>query len=453
MKLQFLGATGTVTGSKYLLEAGGHRILVDCGLFQGFKQLRLRNWAPLPVDPKSLSAVILTHAHIDHSGYLPLLVRDGFRGRVHCTRGTRDLCRVLLPDAGRLQEEEAQQANKHGWSRHKPALPLYTEKDALRALEQFDVADFGDRIEPVSGLSASLLPAGHILGAAIARIECEGRSIAFSGDLGRQNDLVMWPPAKVANTDYLVVESTYGDRSHEPTDAIEQLGEVIRRTARRGGVVLIPSFAVGRAQALLHGVHLLRTSGRIPAGLPIFLNSPMATDVTALYKRHRAEHRLSDDECEGMCRAARIVNTIDESRALNSQQGPMVIIAGSGMATGGRIVHHLKAFASDERNTIVLTGFQAGGTRGAAIEAGAEMLKIHGQYIPLRAEVASLRNLSAHADAAELIDWLRGFARPPRRTFITHGEPASADALRLKIEETLRWDCTVPEYRETVLLD
>ena len=452
MQLQFLGATGTVTGSKYLLQESASRLLVDCGLFQGYKQLRLRNWARPPFDPATLNAAVLTHAHLDHSGSLPRLVKAGYGGPVHCTSGTYDLCRLLLPDSGRLQEEEAELANRHGWSRHQPALPLYTEADAVAALERFEVHGFDEEFEAAPGLRVSFLPAGHILGAAMVQVRSGARTVLFSGDLGRPNDPIMRPPASVARADVLVVESTYGNRAHDPVDPQQRLGEVIARTIQRDGVVVIPSFAVGRTQSLLWAIHRLKATRVLPGELPVFLNSPMAVDATAIYRRHRAEHRLSPEECQAMCHAARFVNTVEESKRLNERRGPMVIIAGSGMASGGRVVHHLKAFAPDPRNTILFAGFQAGGTRGAAILEGAEAVKIHGQYVPVRAEVERIDNLSSHADAQEILAWLGGFTAPPARTFVTHGEPAAADALRQRIEEQLHWRCEVPDYRDTVTL-
>ena len=449
MEIRFLGATGTVTGSKYLLRSGRASVLVDCGLFQGFKQLRLRNRAPMPVAADAISAVVLTHAHIDHSGYLPLLVRSGFRGRVYCSEATRDLCRILLPDSGRLQEEDADYANRHGFSKHKPALPLYTEEDAKRCLKNFSPVPFS-RETAVADLRVSLLPAGHILGASIVRVEHGERVLVFSGDLGRPEDPIMAPPSEIRAADTLVVESTYGNRRHDRADPQIKLGEVIRRTSARGGVVVIPSFAVGRAQSLLYAIHRLKSECAIPAGLPVYLNSPMAADVTAIYRAHRGEHRLSAEQCDAMCRAAAVVGSAEDSKRLNERKGPMVILAGSGMATGGRVVHHLKTFAPDPRNTILFAGFQAGGTRGATILSGSDSVKIHGRYVPVRAEVDSLENLSAHADCAEILDWLRRFEHPPRQTFVTHGEPAAADAMRLKIEETLRWRVRVPDYLESV---
>jgi metallo-beta-lactamase family protein len=453
MELQFLGATGTVTGSKYLLRAAARTLLVDCGLFQGYKNLRLRNWQPFPFDPASLDAVLLTHAHIDHSGSVPLLVKRGYRGRIYCTQGTLDLCRILLPDSGWLQEEEAEYANRRGFSRHHPALQLYTREDAERCLDQFVAVDFDRPFTPAPGVEARFARAGHILGAATLAVAAERRRVVFSGDLGRPNDPIMHPPAVIEAADYLVVESTYGDRRHDPEDPTVKLADIINRTTQRHGVVLIPSFAVGRAQSLLYYIHRLKAEGRIPADLPVFLNSPMAQDATVLYRQHRDEHRLDAEQCYAMCHAARIINSVEESKALNNRRGPMVIIAASGMATGGRVVYHLKALAPDPRNTILFSGYQAGGTRGASILQGVPFVKIHGTQVPIKAEVDVLDNLSAHADSAEIIQWLRGFRHPPKETFITHGEPAAADALRLRIEAELGWRCRAPDQLETVTLD
>ncbi|WP_426397286.1 MBL fold metallo-hydrolase RNA specificity domain-containing protein [Ralstonia sp. R-29] len=451
MQLQFLGATGTVTGSKYLLRKENSTVLVDCGLFQGFKQLRLRNWEPLPIAASSIDAVILTHAHIDHSGYVPLLVRQGFRGKVYCSEATRDLCEILLPDSGRLLEEEAEYANRHGFSKHKPALPLYTREDAENCLKRFAPRPFGQEFEPAVGLQARQDSSGHMLGSSFVTLTDGERSILFSGDIGRPNDLVLRAPVRMPGADYLVVESTYGDRQHEPSDPLLKLGEVIKRTAARGGVVVIPAFAVGRAQSLMYCVHLLKERGAIP-NLPVYLDSPMAIDATRLYHKHRPEHRLSPQQCDAMCHAATLVKTVDESKMLSAQRMPIVIIAASGMATGGRVVHHLKALAPDRRNTILFAGYQAGGTRGAAILNGAPTVRIHGEDVPVRAEVASLDNLSAHADAGEILAWMRGFERAPRQTYVTHGEPAAADAMRIRIERELGWSARVPDYLQTVEL-
>lgn len=451
MEIAFLGATGTVTGSKYLLTIGSKKILVDCGLFQGFKQFRLRNWAPFPVDTTEIDAVILTHAHLDHSGYLPLLVKDGFAGKVYCSHSTRDLCAILLPDSGHLQEEEAEYANRHKYSKHAPALPLYTKADAEQSLRQLSPVDFETDIDLGGGVTLRFLPAGHILGSAFVLVRYAGTAILFSGDLGRPKDLIMSAPTLIHGVDYLVVESTYGNRRHDPSDPKAALAVIINRTVQRGGIIVIPAFAVGRAQTLLYLIYRLKIEGTIP-DIPVFLNSPMAAEATYLYCNHRGEHRLTPDQCRAMCRAAHMINSAEESKKVNRLRDPMILISASGMATGGRVLHHLKAFAPDPRNTILFVGFQAGGTRGAAMVNGAKSIKIHGEYIPVRAEVAVMENLSAHADYTEIMDWLSHFDSPPRKTFITHGEPAAADALRHRIEEKLGWHCRVPEYLERVSL-
>jgi len=449
MQLTFLGATGTVTGSKYLVTAGDRRILVDCGLFQGLKQLRLRNWEPPPIDPATVDAVVLTHAHIDHCGYLPLFVKNGFRGKVHCSSATGDLCGILLPDSAHLQEEEAEYANRRGFSKHSPALPLYTVEDAKRCLSRLAPLSFDKDVDLGGGLVLRFSHSGHILGAAFVELIHAGRRVLFSGDIGRPHDPMMPAPTPITQADYLIVESTYGDRRHDPADPRIKLAEIINRTVQRRGVVIIPTFAVGRAQELMYYIHQIKADRRIP-DLPVYLNSPMAVDATRIFHEHPSDHRLSPAQCDAMCRAATIVNTVEESKRLNSATEPMIILAASGMATGGRVVHHLKAFAPDAKNTILFAGFQAAGTRGAAMLAGAESVKIHGEYVPVRAEVALLSNLSAHADYEEILGWLAHFEGAPRQTFVTHGEPVAADAMRHHIEERLHWRCRVPDYKEHV---
>jgi metallo-beta-lactamase family protein len=449
LKLSFLGGAGTVTGSKFLVENADHRILIDCGLFQGFKTLRLRNWAPFPIDPRRIDAVVLTHAHLDHTGYLPLLVKHKFAGPIFCSQSTAAFCKILLPDAGHLQEKDAEYANRHGFSKHKPALPLYTLDDANRVLQRLEPIAF-DQIQNIpGGATATLRRAGHILGAASVQLDWAGIGAVFSGDLGRYDDPIMVDPVSVDNADYLLVESTYGNRRHEKRDPEVALAEIIGETVGRGGTVVIPAFAVGRAQTLLFHLHRLKVSGRL-RNVPVFLDSPMAVDASDVFCNHVQDHRLSAGECRDACAVAHYVRDVEQSKALTANPVPKVIVSASGMATGGRVLHHLKSYAPDAKNTILFAGFQAGGTRGAAMVAGADSIKIHGQYVPVRAAVKNLEMLSAHADADEILRWLRGFKKPPRTTFITHGEPAASDALRHRIEEEMGWPCLVPDHGQTV---
>lgn len=446
-RISFFGATQTVTGSRYLLTLGERRILVDCGLFQGYKHLRLKNWDAPPFEPGRLDAVVLTHAHLDHSGYLPLLVRKGFKGRIHATRATIELCGILLPDSGWLQEEQAQFANRHGFSKHSPALPLYTKKDAYECLKHFTAVSFGDITAPSPGFRAQFAPAGHLLGAASIRVEYGGKSVLFSGDVGRPDDPLMQAPVAPAASDYVVIESTYGDRTHPVQDPELELRDIAHRTFARGGVVLIPTFAVGRAQLLLLLIARLKARGEL-ADVPVYLDSPMAIDATELLTRFVSEHRLSRTDAAKVGRIAALVRTADESKALSRSRQPAIILAASGMATGGRVVHHLKTFLPDPRNTIVFSGFQAGGTRGAAMVAGSRQIRIHGESFPVLAEVSQLTSTSGHADANELIAWLKQIPSPPRQVFVTHGEPNASETLRQRIQAELGWSVSVPEYRD-----
>ena len=443
LTLTSLGGAGTVTGSKHLLEHDGRRILVDCGLFQGLKNLRELNWAKLPVDPASIDAVVLTHAHLDHSGYLPKLVRDGFRGPIVSTRATREVAELILKDSGHLQEKDAKYANRKGFSKHKPALPLYSLRDAERAMEFFSPVATHTPIDLPAGARLTLRRAGHILGAATAEIEWGGRRVVFSGDLGRYDDPVMHDPELVPPADSLVVESTSGNRLHERSDPTESLGQVIERTTARGGSVIIPAFAIGRAQSLLYHLWRLKQAGRLGL-IPVYLDSPMAIDATALLHAYREDHRLPPEVCEAVCAVATYTRDVEDSKAIMTNTVPKVIISASGMATGGRVLHHLKSLGPDRRNTIVISGFQAAGTRGRALADGARELKIHGQWVPMQAEVADLPMLSAHADADEILRWLGGFERPPRETFIVHGEASASEALRVRIDRDLGWQASVP---------
>lgn len=451
LTLTSLGGAGTVTGSKHLLTHDGKRILIDCGLFQGLKNLRDLNWEPFPVEPSSIDAVVLTHAHLDHSGYLPKLVRDGFRGHIFATPATRDVCELILTDSGHLQEKDAEYANRKGFSKHKPALPLYGVHDAEHSLEFFTPVDFGQRIPLPGGATLLFRHAGHILGAATAEIEWGGKRIAFSGDLGRYNDAVMVDPELTPQADYVIIESTYGNRLHKDADPTEALAAVVERTVARGGTVVIPAFAVGRAQSLLYHLWKLKSSGRL-SKTPVYLDSPMAIDATALLHAHNADHKLTSAECDATCKIATYTRSVEESKAITASPYPKVVISASGMATGGRVLHHLKAFASDSKNTILFCGFQAAGTRGQAMLQGAQEIKIHGQWISVRAEIADLPMLSAHADSTELLRWLSGFSRPPSRVFIVHGEPEASEGLRVRVERELKWTAVVPRQDQVFTL-
>ena len=449
--LRFLGATDTVTGSRYLLEGAGRRILIDCGLFQGFKRIRDRNRGPFPVLPSSIDAVLLTHAHLDHSGYVPALVRDGFQGTVHATAATTELCTLLLPDSGHLQEEEARYAGLHDYSSHHPPLPVYTAADAVRSLNSFEAHDFDSPVDLGGGIHATFVPAGHILGAAQIRLAIQGQRVHFTGDLGRPNDPLMHGPRPLETTDVLIVESTYGNRSHPAADPEAELGEVINRAAKRGGVVLVAAFAVGRAETVMLHLSRLRRRGAIP-DIPIYLNSPMAIDASGMYQRHPEEHRLHEREYTEMYRVATMTRSVDDSKLLNLRGGPMIIISASGMLTGGRILHHLQAYGPDPRNVVVLSGYQAPGTRGSALAGGSQHLRIFGQDIPIKAEVVVMESLSAHADSNEIIEWMRAVPQAPRMTYITHGEPDASDALRVRVRRGLGWNVRVPEHLEVVSL-
>jgi metallo-beta-lactamase family protein len=480
--ITFLGAARTVTGSKYLLDTGTSKVLIDAGIFQGLKELRDRNWQPLPFKPSELDAIVITHAHLDHVGYLPRIVAQGFRGKVFCTPGTQDLCRIVLPDSGRIQEEDAANANRNGYTKHAPALPLYTEADAYRAISQLQPVGY-DRVIPVApGVEVQFINAGHLLGSAYASIETAGRTILFGGDLGRFDRPVLPDPTLVDNADYLLVESTYGNRVHPKDDEGSKLAEIISATAARGGRVIIPAFAIGRVEELIYWLKRLEEQRRIPV-LPVFLDSPMAVDALTRYtsrlneldpdlqpeeRDEKAPHGPADHGdprdvrrmharrerqlCAFCTERFRAISSPQESRELTKSAMPAIIISASGMATGGRVLHHLRAALPDSRNTVLFVGYQAAGTRGRRLVDGEKTVKIHGEIVPVNADVELIDSMSAHADSAEILRWLGSFAAAPRMTFLVHGEPVAMESLSGLIHDKLGWATKIPNHGETVEL-
>jgi metallo-beta-lactamase family protein len=459
--LTFFGAARTVTGSKYLIEANGVRVMVDAGLFQGLKELRERNWQDLPIQASSIQAIVLTHAHLDHCGYLPRLVAQGFRGRVFCTAGTQDLCRIVLPDSAKLHEEDAEYANRHGFSKHSPALPLYREVDAARALTQLQPCGYERALPIGGGIEVEFINAGHLLGSAYVRMHVDGRTILFGGDLGRYGRPVLPDPAAVAGADYLLVESTYGDGLHEADDDGSRLAEIVTRTAHRGGKLIVPAFAIGRVEELLYWLKHLEAQKRIPV-LPVFLDSPMASAALARYSERVQEldadvqadpppHALQERElCIFCTERFHVIASVEESKQLTASKAPSIVISSSGMAEGGRVLHHLKAALPDARNTVLFAGFQGQGTRGRRLVDGEKRIKIHGEWIQVAATIERIDSMSAHADAGEIMRWLHGFTKPPIQTFIVHGEPAAQDALGARIQQELGWNHLAPEHRQRV---
>lgn len=449
MEIQFLGATKTVTGSKYLLKAD-KKVLVDCGLFQGLKELRLRNWQSLPIAPDSIDAVVLTHAHLDHTGYLPLLVKNGFCGKIYATPFTIELCKLLLLDSGHLQEEEARRANRLGYSKHKPALPLYTRDDAQAVFSLFKPISFHQDFS-VGDLHFRFNRVGHIFGAASLLVKCRKTSILFSGDLGRPNDPCVIPPEDITSADYLVIESTYGDRLHESVNPEDSLAEVVNKASQRGGTIIIPAFAVGRTQTIIYYLYHLKEAGKI-LNIPIFLDSPMAEDITDIMMQYASEHLLNRKTCDAIAKMVCYVKTIDESKQIDNYTYPKIIISASGMATGGRVLHHIKALAIDKRNMILFVGYQAAGTRGELLLRGKKEIKIFGATVTINAEIVELHNVSAHADYQEMLNWLGKPKIAPRKIFITHGEIQGATALQAKIQAAFGWSSVIPDYLQTEVL-
>lgn len=447
MKITFLGAAETVTGSKYLVEQGNTKILVDCGMFQGPKEIRNLNWQDFPIDPSRIDAIVVTHAHIDHTGYIPRFVNLGFTGKVYSSEGTFALCKILLRDSGAIQEEHARKVNKYGYSEHKPALPLYTKDDAEKSLQSFQTVQF-DIAFTIGSFTIKLTRAGHILGASSVQVSNGEKTITFSGDLGRPNQLLIKEPAVVQQTDYLVLESTYGNRRHEQSDPTKELGEIVNQTVAKGGKLIIPAFAVGRTQMLLYSLYQLKQQ-KIISDIPVFVDSPMATGVTELYCQFKDEHRLSTTECERVFDVATYIRTRDESKKLNFLKGPAIIIAGSGMLDGGRILHHVIHTISHKKNTILFVGFQAAGTKGRLLTSGIHDIKIYGKRYHVQADIKEMHNLSAHADYNELLQWLAAFKQRPQKIFLTHGELEASQALKQKIDQRFGIATVIPKYLDS----
>ena len=461
--LTFLGAAGSVTGSRYLLEAGGERLMIDCGTFEGSKELRLRNWNPLPVDAGSIRGLVLTHAHLDHTGYIPRFIKEGFRGPIYATGATVDLARLLLPDSGHLQEEDAAFANRRGFSKHTPALPLYTYADAVASLQRFHTVEESKPVELSEHFSFRYFCAGHILGARSILVEVREngavRHVFFSGDVGREQQLLVRPPAvPELDGDYVMLcESTYGDRLHASDDYHARLANIVEATAARDGTVVIPAFAVGRTQELLYVFREIIESKRLRP-LPIHVDSPMAIDCTDIYRHHCEDHNLEMERLEAQgvrpfaAPGVHFDRSVADSKSLNDARPPLIIISASGMATGGRVLHHLARCLPDARNTILFEGFQSPGTRGQAIQSGAHAVKMHGEMVPVRAHVESMENLSGHGDYGEILRWLGRFPRPPRKVWLVHGEPPASQSLRQKIAAQLGWDAGVAQYLQKITL-
>lgn len=452
MKITFLGAVEEVTGSRYLIEHENIKILVDCGMFQGPRKLAQRNAEPFPVEPSSIDALVLTHAHIDHTGYIPALVKQGFKGEIYCSKGTYELCALLLVDSGSLQEEEAMHSNRRGGPDHPPAVALYTKSDAENSLKFFKPVNYDTTIDIGGSLTVMLIRSGHILGSSFVIVSDGKQTVTFSGDLGRPHQWIMKSPPPLKQTDFLVIESTYGDRLHEKSDTIKNIGEVVNATVAKGGVLVIPCFAVARTEMILYCLYQLKQKNIIP-DVPIFLDSPLAIKATELLCDFKDEYEFSAVECRNILSIATDTLTGEQSKQLDRIEHPAIIIAGSGMADGGRVLFHLKRFISDPKNTVLFVGFQADGTAGHALVHGAKVIKIYGETYPVRAEIKEINTLSAHADYDEILAWLGHFENRPKKVFVTHGEIEAAQALKNKIEERFAWPVVIPKYLESFDLD
>ncbi|WP_343604015.1 MBL fold metallo-hydrolase [Fluviicola sp.] len=452
VKLTFLGGAGTVTGSKTLVEINGKRILIDCGLFQGLKELRLLNWDDFPVDPKTIDAIVLTHAHLDHCGYIPLLVKKGFKGPIHCTYPTLELTEIILKDSAKIQEEDAERANKHQYTRHEHAEPLYTLKDVMNSLPLFVGHNLHEWVIIHEYFKFEFLNSGHILGGAFVNALANGKKVLFSGDIGRLDPMLLYPPKHVREADYVILESTYGDRLHLQENVKSKLREVIEQTIHRGGILMIPSFAVERTQEILYLIYQLREEELLPK-CKIFLDSPMGIDASNTYKRYPDWQKISNYELDRMFEDIYLIQDAEQSRLQVADQKPKVVLAGSGMIEGGRILHYLNAHIDNPDNTLLFVGYQGEGTRGRAILSGSTEIKFFGEYRKVKCEIRHIDSLSAHADYSEMIQWLKGFKNKPQQIILNHGEPHQTDALRVRIQHELKLEVFVPKMMESVLLE
>ncbi len=451
VSLQFLGAAGTVTGSKHLLKTPEGNILIDCGLFQGLKSLRLKNWEPLHADLREIKAVLLTHAHLDHCGYLPLLVKNGFSGKIYCSEPTRELTAIILRDSARIQEEDSELENRGGYSKHRPALPLYTEKDVEKMLPMLEVVKQGEELTITPNIKVVFRQNAHILGSTYIRVNCFGKTILFSGDLGRQVSALLPAPSPIEDADFIVMESTYGDRLHPQRAPGDELAQAIDDTLLRKGNILIPSFAVGRAQELMHIINMLKLDNKIP-NVPVFMDSPMGAIATGVLRAHPAWHKLSSEQCSSIFDNIGIITKFEDTLKVIAMKSSKIVIAASGMLTGGRVLFYLEKYLEDENNMILFTGYQSEGTRGRSLLEGGHEIKIHGKFYTAHAQVRSIGSMSGHADQQEMMTWLSGVSRPPEKIFLVHGENTPREAFRVKIETDLRWNVAVPEQDHDEIL-
>lgn len=451
VNIQFLGGAGTVTGSKTLLECNGKRILIDCGLFQGLKQLRELNWKELDLDPKSIDAIVLTHGHLDHCGYIPAMVKNGFNGKIHCTYPTMELTEIILKDSAKIQEEDAERANRHAYSKRKNCQPLYTIEDAEKSIDFIEPHNYEEWVIINSEFKFQLLNAGHILGSAMVEVKVNDETFLFTGDIGRKDPMLLYPPKKVKAVDYLIIESTYGDRVHKNNDPKEALLEVIKETYNRGGILMVPSFAVERTQEMIYLIHLLKEEESIP-NIPVYLDSPMGVKSTLVFDKYPKYQDLSKFITDNMYNEVKFISSYEESKVVVADKKPKIILAGSGMLEGGRMLHYIANHGKSTNNTILFVGFQAVGTRGRDLVQGTKQIKFFGEYYDVNSEIKSISSMSAHADRNEMLAWMKNIKSPPKRVFLNHGEPHQTNAFRVLIETELNWNVHVPALDEKVEL-